>query len=336
MFRPRVTIRDVAERAGVAISTVSHAISGRRPVSEATRQRVLDAAAELGYGANPVARSLRTGRSGLIGLILRPRDAVHGSLGGTETFNRLSGAIATAALDHGIGLVHVPDILDPRVSRVPMDGCIVAHPYGGDEVLGELIRRDLPVVTVEEDPDRPEFAWSVRLDHRGAVTDLLDRLRVQGARRIMLLTGTEDNAWNRRAREAYLAWTKRHRMPPRHAALYEGEGADGAARLIAPVLAEPEPPDAIIAAASRFAAGIAQIADKLDLAVPDGLMLAALTDSEYTRANDPPISAIDLALEQLGIQAVELMLQRLAGAPPPAEPIVLQPTLHWRPSTTRA
>lgn len=330
----KVTIREVAKRAGVSISTVSHALSGRRPISPATRERVLAAAGELGYGADPRAQSLRTGRSGIVGLILRPRDAIHGSLAGSETFNRLAGAVATTVLEHNMGLVHVPNLLDPAAQRVPMDGCIVAHPYGNDEVLGELLRRNVPVVTVDEDPDRPDFPWSVTLDHRTAVTDLLGKLRAQGARRIMLLTGTEDNAWNRRARQAYLAWAHEHRMRPRHHELYEGAGVDGAVRYLEPILTGKQPPDAVIAAASRFASGVARASEKAGLNIPGDLMLAALTDSEYTRGNNPPITAVDLSLEQLAIRAVGLMLRRLAGEPHPGKPVVVQPELRWRASTT--
>jgi DNA-binding LacI/PurR family transcriptional regulator len=332
----RVTIRDVAERAGVAISTVSHALSGRRKISEATKARIFKAAHEVGYGANPMAQSLRTGRSGMIGLILRPRDAVHGSLGGTETFNRLSGAIATAVLEHKIGLVHVPDLLDPSAQRVPMDGCLVAHPYGNDEVLEALIRRNVPVVTVEEDPDRPDFPWSVALNHTWAVTELLEHLHAQGAQRVMLLTGTEDNAWNRRSREAYLAWARRHRIRPHHEALYEGQGVGGAARLIEPILSSRRRPDAIVAAASRFASGIAHTATKLGFGIPDDLMLVSLTDSEYTRGHAVTITAVDLVLEELAITSVDLMLRRLAGGAPPEQPIVLKPRLNWRASTLRS
>lgn len=333
--RRRVTIHDVAERAGVSISTVSHALSGRRTISPATKERILQAARGLGYGANPLARSLRTGSSGMIGLILRPRDAAHGSLSGTETFNRLAGAIATTVLDKKLGLVHVPDILDPSAPRVPMDGCIVAHPYGKDEVLSELLRRDVPVVTVEEDPDRPNFPWAVLLDHPTAVTTLLDRLHEQGARRVLLLTGTEDNAWNRRAAEAYHAWTHRHDAPHRHERLYEGEGVAGAKCLIEPILRGAERPDAVVAAASRFAAGIAAVAKELGLSVPEDLMLASLTDSEYTRGHTPPISAVDLVLEDLAAEAVDLLLRRLAGELAPGGPRLIQPALRWRASTAR-
>ncbi|MDT0377776.1 LacI family DNA-binding transcriptional regulator [Streptomyces sp. DSM 42041] len=331
----RVTIRDVAQRAGVSISTVSHAMSGRRSISASTRTRIQEAAEALGYNANPLARSLRTGRSGVIGLILRPRDAVHGSLGGTETFTRLAGAMATAALEKRLGLIHVPDILDPAAPRVPMDGCIVAHPYGDDEVLAELLRSEVPVVTVDEDPDRPEFPWGVLSDHGHAATTVLDRLYDQGARRVLLLTGTEDNAWNRRAGEAYRAWAARHGLPPRHESLYEGEGVQGAERLAVRVLDGPQRPDAVVAAASRFASGVARTAHALGLRIPEDVMLASLTDSEYTRGHLPPITAVDLVLEDLAVAAVDLLMRRLNGEAPPQQPPRFQPVVQWRASTAR-
>lgn len=331
----RATIRDVARQAGVSISTVSQSLSGRRQVSADTRKRVLKVAAELGYEASPAARSLRTGRSGLIGLVLRPRDAVHGSVLGTETFTRLAGVVATEVLEHKLALVHVPDILDPATQRVPMDGCIVVAPYGQDKILAELLRQGMPVVAAEEDPDRTDLPWTVIQDHASAVIELLDRLRHEGAQDIMLLTGTEDNAWNRRSREAYLSWANHHEMQPRHRELYEGAGTEGAARLIEPVLTEPNRPDAIIASPSRFAAGVADTAARLRISVPAQLMVAALTDSNYTRDHTPPITAVDLALEEMGRATVDLMLRQLAGEPAPAEVYHVQPTLHWRSSSSR-
>ena len=331
----RATIHDVAKRAGVSISTVSHTFSGRRTISEDTRERVRAAAAELGYAADPAARNLRTGSSGLLGMILRPRDAAHGSHGGTETFTRFTGTVATEVLDHKLGLVHVPDIFDPTASRVPMDGCIVAFPYGSDAVLEELLRRQVPLVVVDEDPDHPGFPWSIRLDYRGAIVDLLDRIADQGARRIMLVSGTEDNAWNRYSREAYLGWVSAHGMPARLVELYEGEGREGGHKLLTPILRGGDRPDAIIAAASRFAAGIADAAEDSGLVIPDDLMLAALTDSTHSRDRSPAITAVDLVLEDLGRAAVDLLLARLAGSPEPSEPVTLSPQLHWRASTVR-
>ncbi|MBC3190422.1 LacI family DNA-binding transcriptional regulator [Pseudonocardia sp. C8] len=331
--RPRVTIRDVATSAGVSISTVSHAFSGRRSISESTRVRVMTAAAELGYTADPSARSLRTGRSGLLGMILRPRDAAHGSHEGSETFTRFSGTVATEVLDHKLGLVHVPDLFDPTASQVPMDGCLVAFPYGSDPVLAELRRRDLPVVVVDDDPDLPDFPWTVRLDHGAAVRRLLDGFSDRGAERIWLLSGTEDNAWNRHARRAYAEWAESAGIPARILSLYEGEGRDGARALFESILATDGAPHGVIASASRSAAGVADAATALGLRIPDDLMVAALTDSAHVREYEPAITAVDLRLEELSRAAVQLLLSRLDGAPEPAAPVTLEPVLHWRAST---
>lgn len=330
-----VTIRDVAERAGVSISTVSHAFSGGRPISPATKERITQAASELGYDPNPSARSLRLGHSGIVGLFLRPRYAVVGTPDRAETFNRLVGAVATEMLRRKIGLIHVPDINDPSVARVPMDGCIVAHPYGKDSVLTELLRRDIPVVTVEEDPDRPDFTWTVRLDYATTVTSLFDHLRDEGAADLMLLTGTEDNAWNRRPQETFVAWCRHHGVSPRTDILSEGLSVEDATVLIRDLLAPADRPDAVVVDTSDFAALVAQVATELGLSVPHDLMIASLTNSEHSRASEPPITAIDLNHESLAGHAVQLMLDRLAGGDEPADAIVVDPVLHLRGSTKR-
>ena len=328
-----VTIRDVAERARVSISTVSHAYSGRRPISQATKDRVFAAAAELGYDPNPSARSLRTGRSGLVGLFLRPRYAVAGTPDRAETFNRLVGSVATEMLRRKTGLIHVPDIRDPSVASVPMDGCIVAHPYGSDEVLTEILRREIPVVTVEEDPDRADFPWAVRLDYPAVVGRLFDHLRDRGAARVMLLSGTEDNAWNRRPRETYLDWCAREGRTPRTMTLSEGLTVADAAASVRPLLSGPDRPDALVVATSDFAAVIAEAAIKEGLRIPEDLMVAALTDSEHSRVAVPPITAMDLRHEVLAEHAVELMLSRLSGDETPESPRVIAPELRLRTST---
>jgi DNA-binding LacI/PurR family transcriptional regulator len=191
------------------------------------------------------------------------------------------------------------------------------------------------VVVVDEDPDQPSFSWSVRLDYRSAMLDLLARLSDEGANDILLLSGTEDNAWNRLSQCAYLDWCAERRSRPRLHQLYEGEGREGAHELMAPLLAAPDRPDAVIAAASRFAAGVADAADLQGLRLPDDVMVAALTDSAFSREHTPPITAVDLRLEDLGREAVELLLARLAGQPAPTGPITLAPHLRWRDSTSR-
>lgn len=331
----RVTIRDVAASAKVSISTVSHVFSGRRPISDATRDRVLIAASELGYNANPAAVALRSGRSGVLGLILRPRDAARGAHEGSETFTRFTGTIATEILDRKLALVQVPDIFDPTASRVPMDGCIVGFPYANDDVIEELRRRNIPTVAADADPQHRDDAWTVRLDHHSAVTNLLNHLAEEGADRIWLLAGTEDNAWNRFASEAFETWHHDRAGEGRELRLYEGEGRSGATKLFTPILESDDRPDAVVAISSRFGAGIADAANALSIRVPTDLMIATVTDSSLCRENDPPLTAIDLVLEDLGQAAVDLLLAQLSDEPAPEAPLVLSPRLHIRGSTLR-
>lgn len=329
----KATIRDVAERAGVAISTVSHVFSGTRPISEKTRVRVRQAAEELAYRANPTAQSLRTSRTGIIGLVVRPRDAIHGSVRGTETFPRLMGAVATQVLERGLSLIHVPDVLDRSATQVPMDGCIVAHPYANDAAVAELNRRHTPIVTVEEDPELHGWPWAVTLDYESVIHPLLNGLKARGARRIMLLSGTEDNAWNRRPAEIYRAWSRDNQSEVLHVELYEGEASLGAARLMSELLDHGSPPDAVVTGPSTFAAGVLQAFNQRGFQAPEHFQLAALTDSEYTRSAQPRITAVDLELEDLAVEAVNLLIKRLEQDSSVPTSSRVSPTLHWRAST---
>ncbi len=331
----RATIRDVAEQAGVSISTVSHVFSGGRPISKQTQERVREVAKRLRYRADPSAKSLRMARTGVIGLILRPRDAIAGSKRGTMTFIRLMGSIAAHTLEQGRGLVNVPDILDPSVAQVPMDVCIVAHPYGSDEVLTYLISQDLPVVTIDIDPDRPDFPWSVKVDYATPMKELLDTALAHGARRILYLSGTEDNDWGRSTVAAYTEWCTEHALPQHHLEIFEGATVAEVQDLIVPILRSDARPDAIICAASSAAATVLRTAQNLGLSIPDDLMLAALTESESTRATNPPITALDLRLEESAALGTELAIRHANGEAPPAEQPVNLPELVWRTTLPR-
>src|SRR3546814_2291233 len=84
-----------------------------------------------------------------------------------------------------------------------MDGCIIAYPYGNDEVLTYLMEHDIPTVAINADPDRPGLPWVVHTDYVAPIQAILERFYRHGARKIALVSGTEDNAWNRQTSDAY-------------------------------------------------------------------------------------------------------------------------------------
>src|SRR3546814_15612098 len=105
------------------------------------------------------------------------------------------------------------------------------------------------------DPDRPGLPWVVHTDYVAPIQAILERFYRHGARKIALVSGTEDNAWNRQTSDAYVAWMARRNLPANHISLYEGEANEGARRVLIELLSRSTPPDAVIVPASTFAAG---------------------------------------------------------------------------------
>jgi DNA-binding LacI/PurR family transcriptional regulator len=177
----RVTLADVAARAGVSASTASLAFSGSGPVSDATKERVLSAAAELGYGGpDPRARSLRRGRSGIVGVVLEERvraaflDPVK-----IQTLDGLTEGIAPL----GAGLLLLTDTGDAEapvsIDTAPLDAVVlIGCSPRFQRQIETLQRRGIPTVAIEGAPggDIPE----ITIDNREATRRGAEHLRELG------------------------------------------------------------------------------------------------------------------------------------------------------------
>jgi DNA-binding LacI/PurR family transcriptional regulator len=337
--RRRATIHDVARQAGVSITTVSHSLNAKGIVAAATRQRVLDAAEDLGYSPDPIARRLRGNRLGVIGLVIRPLDSLETyQPEGVDYFVRFVGAAAVESLDRGFGLMLVRDPTKPNVPAIALgvDGFIVCDPIGNDPVIELLDRSDIPLVTVGRDVKRPDFTnWL----ESGGITDakvVFDHLAAQGAQRIALVTGTDDNAWYADSMQAYSEWLQTH---PQDVLLYhqdETTGESGGRSVAEKMLADPRGlPDAVYFLTGRGAAGLQARFQEAGFQIPRDILIVAGSDAEQTRAAVPTITAVDLAPEETARAAVDFLVRRLedenAVAPPPVQNI-----LRIRESTTRA
>lgn len=214
----RPTIKDVAAAAGVSRTTVSHALSGRRAVNEATLRRVREVAEELGYEPSRNASSLRSGRTGTIGLLSpavgdRPPDD---ELLGLDFYMRVAAEIARRAFQRGLTVQLLPYTHDTaRLRHVELDGALVSDPERGDQVLAMLRAAEVPVVTLEQDPDHPRDPWQVRADHLTGTHAVLDHFAAQGAERPALLIPDVAWSWPEHTLGAYEQWCKRHRRTPR-------------------------------------------------------------------------------------------------------------------------
>ncbi|MFJ6651727.1 LacI family DNA-binding transcriptional regulator [Microbacterium sp. NPDC091313] len=192
MSARRATITDVAREAGVAASTASVVFSGRTPVTEATRRRVLDAAERLGYtGPDPRAASLRRGRSGIVAVVIEERLGV-----------AFSDPVMTLQMDGlteglarvGAGVLLLRDTgeadaagTEPSLTTTPLDAAVLVGCNARTRESLEVLRaRQVPVVVIEGDggPDVPQ----IRLDNREAQRQLASHLAGLGHRRVAIVT----------------------------------------------------------------------------------------------------------------------------------------------------
>lgn len=331
-----ITIRDVARRAGVSITAVSHSLNGKGTISEATRARVKAAADELGYQADAFARGMRQGSIGAVGLVLRSLDALGDyTPAGVDLFERFAGIVSAKALAKGLSITLVPDLTRRPVPPLAfsMDGYIIMSPHEEDPVAALLERRGIPYVCYGKVLARPEFTHWASEDDPLAARQLLAHLEAAGAREVVLVPGTDRNSWNHDFLQEYLAWCERRGVRPRVYEQPERSGVEGGRDAGARILADGVP-EAVLCLTGRHAAGVQQEFLDAGVNIPGQTMIAAASDSEHSRSSRPAITAFELNPAGCADALLD-MLQGLLKTGTAAGPRLTKARLRARASTRR-
>ncbi|WNM26953.1 LacI family DNA-binding transcriptional regulator [Demequina capsici] len=301
----RPTMADVAAQAGVSVSTVSLAYSGAGPLTEETRAKVMAAAAELDYaGPSAQARALRSGRTGIVGVVVHER--LVRSLRDPLQL-RILDALVEDLGELGVGVLLLPSpAADDRdrslVATAAMDAAVVLRVRDHDEPALEILRRrGIPAVAMEA-PDGAVTAH-VTIDDTAATAELVRRLRRLGHTRIATVTvPMTDDARTRLVDAEALPdpmWTAaRHRLDAftqtgvTPCAIVESEASNVEAGMQAGrlLLAHPSRPTAIVCHSDLLAGGVIVAAREAGLEVPrdlsvtgfDGLELPWLAPLQLT------------------------------------------------------
>ncbi|MFD5320970.1 LacI family DNA-binding transcriptional regulator [Streptomyces sp. NPDC127098] len=322
----RAGIREVAAAAGVSITTVSDALNGKGRLPEVTRRHVRTVADRLGYRPSAAARTLRTGKSGLIGLTVTTYGEEPFTFTEFAYFAEMVRAATSAALARGYALVILPAASQHRDfdvwSNVALDGTVVIDPSDHDPVVSELVRQGIPVVSDgRPGGSLPVTAW-VDNDHEAAVTDLLDHLAAAGARRIGLLTGTSTDTYTRLSTTAYLNWCERNGQDPVYEAYPAHDpcaGAVAADRL----LARADRPDAVYGLFDPNGTDLLAAARRYGLGVPDDLLIICCSESSVYASTEPPVTTLSLKPGRIGTTVIQLLIDAIesaAGRAPAAAP----------------
>lgn len=320
MDEPRpVTIHDVANKAGVAVSSVSRALSSHPDVSPAMKAKVLAAAAELGYSPDPGAQSLRSGFTRTIGFVVRDfanpffGDIIHG--------------VEEALNDAGYTLLVTNSGGDPgrEVDRLTLlrqrkvDALLLSSISEASTRTSRAVASfTRPVVLIDRDP-RKLHAGSVLLDHAQGVREATDHLIELGHRRIAMITGSTAIRPTRERLRGYTEAFEAAGLPIDES--LQAPGAFSAAfaqetteRLLS--LPAGERPTAIVAGGVQTTIGVLEALSELGLRPGEDLSLVVCDDLPWLRVMRPMISVVTRDAEEMGRQAAQLALELIKGAAP--------------------
>ena len=315
------TLDDVARAAGVSKSVASRALTGdvRARMSEATRARVLAAAAELDYVPNARARALRQSRSGAIGLIVPDvNNAVFADM--------LAGVQDTTA-SHGtdvlLGQVDRPPAGTQQLSRLVregrVDGLLIQRREDFDDaMLAAVLQSGVPAITINS--RLPDRVGSVILEDQRGAAMATEHLIALGHRRIAFVSGTKTHDTARRRKSGYLDAMSAAGLTPEPASVVDaGWEAEAGTRAIERLhrevsLGQTGGPTAVVVASVNAAVGALSTALRMGLRVPEDLSIVGINTTWVSNTVYPAISTVRLPLRRLGEVAATMLLDHLGGA----------------------
>jgi LacI family transcriptional regulator len=314
-----VTIREVAEHAGVSVATVSRAFNNSAVVSRETRERVLAAAAALRYSPNLAARSLITRRTHTIGILLPD---LYG-----EFFSEIMRGVDQVATLHQYHLLVSRSHNDRQAVAVAarnlrgrVDGLIVMTPDIDGEFLAGVVPDHTPVVLLNSWLDVLTHD-ALRVDSYGGALHMVEHLIGHGHWRIAMLKGPDTNLDARERLRGYRAALEAHgctggpelEMPGDFS---ESSGYEGMLRL----LALPALPTAIFAANDSMAIGALSALRTRNVRVPQQVAVAGFDDIPIAQYMTPTLTSVRVRISELGARACGRLVE-VINSDAPQDPI---------------
>ncbi|QGQ20724.1 LacI family DNA-binding transcriptional regulator [Cellulomonas sp. JZ18] len=331
------TLRDVARASGVSVMTVSNVVNGRPSVGEATRRRVLDAIADLGYEANLAARRLRVGRTGTIALVVPRIDHPY--------FGELAARFTDALRPAGRHLVleqsgaskegELGALSQARLQQY--DGVLLSA-VGLQHADVDRLDGGVPLVLLGEKPMPPRFDH-VSLGNREGGRLATAHLLARGARRVLMLGGTTGPTDGGMSDLRAQGWRDAH----------EDAGVEADPALVVPLaelemgharqvvrrlVAEGPAFDAVLAVTDQVAIGVLAGLRDAGLRVPQDVQVAGFDNLAVGEHVGPGLTTVDPGNDVLVSHALRLLDRRLAGEAADAEHVVTPVRLVER-GTTR-
>lgn len=314
----RPTIADIAAEAGLTKAAVSFALNNQPGVSQATRERVLAIAREIGWQPNSAARALTDGRAGAFGLVI---DRPAGTLGVEPFFMQLvagiqgelaeerSALLFTVAQDHRAE----SELHRAWWGQRRVDGVLLVDLHVDDPRVPALEELGLPAVVVGA-PEGSGTLPAVYTDEVANARVIVEHLAELGHTRIGHVTGMPD-LWHTRLRTEAVARVAAELGLAATSVAADYTAAAGA-QATEKLLRRKARPTAVIYDNDLMAVSGLGEAQRMGLAVPEQLAIAAWYDSVLCHLVDPPLTALSTDVAAYGARAARALIERAAGGDP--------------------
>ncbi|MFC8850765.1 MULTISPECIES: LacI family DNA-binding transcriptional regulator [unclassified Micromonospora] len=316
-----MNIGEIARRAGVSRSTVSYVLSGKRTVSEATRQRIQAVIDELDYRPNASARALKEGRTRTLGLVIPPA-----SQRLTDMQLGFVASVVEAAARHDLDVLLSPSggdhdrSFERIVAGRRVDGVILMEIRLTDDRVTRLAKVGLPFVTIGRTAEPHGMSW-VDIDYAGLIARCVHHLADLGHRHVALV--------NRSAELAASGYGPSHRaLAGFRAAVAErglvgvdvccGDDAASGEACVEQLLATYPQLTAMATINEAALPGVQRALAGAGLAVPADFSVTGVAAQHWAEDFSPPLTAADVPMRDMGTEAVALLLEAIAepGAVP--------------------
>ncbi|MFF2909257.1 LacI family DNA-binding transcriptional regulator [Paenibacillus sp. NPDC057934] len=325
----KVSIFDVAKKSGLSVVTVSRVLNGAESVREKNRQKVLDAIKELDYRPNAAARSLASGKTGIIGLVVTTLDdsffdAIVKEL---NEVLALHGYFLAIAISRGIE----SDEDHYLIQEDRVDGMILLSPIGEENYIMQLKRRGIPYVLIDnQEPENDTY--SITIDNfKGGYTAASHLLEL-GHSSIAHLCGHEMFRSTRERRNGFVLALQEKGITPFEIVQGDFEiefGYDTCKRW----LSEGQLPTAVFTGDDNIALGVINALMEAGISVPEQVSVVGYDDHYIASQLRPHLSTLRQPADRIAQAAADMLLRRISGKMKRGSGIRIDPELIIREST---
>ncbi len=333
MAHSKTTIRDVAKKAGVSVSTVSKAFNNRERIAPATRQRILQIATELHFAPNALIRSLQRGHTNTAGVYIweiheQPsHDIVLPLMKGLQE------GLAAAKLD-ALFFSRMESRGADRMATVVLDGridALITGPHDiSDQGLQAIAHAEMPVVMLYRRNGPPEMGW-VDVDNQAGIAALMHHLHSLGHTRIAFYAPYYTCNYQERA-EAWRSASLHH--DPDLCFYNPQAGLADIEQVCERMMSLPKPPTALVAGDDAIAFRVIEVMQNRGLRVPDQLSVTGFDDVAAAQVS-PGLTTIRQPAIEAGRLAAQFLKGLLQGCPAETCQALLPVSLVVRGSTSR-